>query len=418
MSTTLPLLPLGQGPRVIVYHQTHHGPNNGPPISLLPLITNATGVTHVIIAAIHINSRPEDLTLNDTSPSDEKFNILWGEVAWLQSSGIKVLGMLGGFAKGSFERLCNNTSSDGVVQFENFYLPLRDMIRQRRLDGLDLDIEEPTSLAGTIRLIDRLRADFGPDFLITLAPVATALLPGQPHLSGPEFDYRVLEQLRGEEIAWYNTQLYCGWGDAGTTAWYDAIIRAGWNPEKVVMGLISNPYGYCLIFFFFCPPSFPFSPFLFRMRERLIFPRKTNNNQIMYMCVGERNRSNGPGHIEWSRQEPVLQTLRTRYPTFGGVMCWEFFNALPGGLERPWEWAANMARTLRTPILPTATPALPPTRPPYYGGIPQLPQPPHNFPAESIQTLKELGFSEQQAVAALNSTGGNVEYAAGLLFQD
>ncbi|EMF17682.1 glycoside hydrolase family 18 protein [Sphaerulina musiva SO2202] len=369
MSTTSPLLPLGQGPRVIVYHQTHHGPNNGPPISLLPLITNATGVTHVIIAAIHINSRPEDLTLNDTSPSDEKFNILWGEVAWLQSSGIKVLGMLGGFAKGSFERLCNNTSSDGVVQFEAFYLPLRDMIRQRRLDGLDLDIEEPTSLAGTIRLIDRLRADFGPDFLITLAPVATALLPGQPHLSGPEFDYRVLEQLRGEEIAWYNTQLYCGWGDAGTTAWYDAIIRAGWNPEKVVMGLISNP-------------------------------------------------SNGPGHIEWSRQEPVLQALRTRYPTFGGVMCWEFFNALPGGLERPWEWAANMARTLRTPILPTAAPALPPTRPPYYGGIPQLPQPAHNFPAESIKTLKELGFSEQQAVAALNSTGGNVEYAAGLLFQD
>lgn len=291
---------------MIVYHQTHHGPNNGPPISLLPLITNATGVTHVIIAAIHINSRPEDLTLNDTSPSDEKFNILWGEVAWLQSSGIKVLGMLGGFAKGSFERLCNNTSSDGVVQFETFYLPLRDMIRQRRLDGLDLDIEEPTSLAGTIRLIDRLRADFGPDFLITLAPVATALLPGQPHLSGPEFDYRVLEQLRGEEIAWYNTQLYCGWGDAGTTAWYDAIIRAGWNPEKVVMGLISNPYGYCLIFFFFCPPSFPFFPLSFRMRERLIFPRKTNNNQLhVYVCGREKQiKRTRPHRMVSSRTRP------------------------------------------------------------------------------------------------------------------
>lgn len=306
MSTTSPLLPLGQGPRVIVYHQTHHGPNNGPPISLLPLITNATGVTHVIIAAIHINSRPEDLTLNDSSPSDEKFNILWGEVAWLQSSGIKVLGMLGGFAKGSFERLCNNTSSDGVVQFENFYLPLRDMIRQRRLDGLDLDIEEPTSLAGTIRLIDRLRADFGPEFLITLAPVATALLPGQPHLSGPEFDYRVLEQLRGEEIAWYNTQLYCGWGDAGTTAWYDAIIRAGWNPEKVVMGLISNPYGYCLIFFPFAPLlSLSFSLFV-RMRERLIFPRKTNNNQNhVHVCGrGKQIKRTRPHRMVSSRTRP------------------------------------------------------------------------------------------------------------------
>lgn len=195
------LLPLGQGPRVIVYHQTHHGPDGGPPISLLPLITNNTGVTHVIIAAIHINDKPEDLTLNDTAPSHEKFNTLWGEVAWLQASGIKVLGMLGGFAKGSYERL----DGDDVQRFEAFYLPLRDMIREHRLDGLDLDIEEPTSLPGTCRLIDRLRADFGPQFLITLAPVATALLPNQPHLSGPAFDYRLLEQMRGHEIAWYNT---------------------------------------------------------------------------------------------------------------------------------------------------------------------------------------------------------------------
>ncbi|KAM3419431.1 hypothetical protein BST61_g5357 [Cercospora zeina] len=308
-------LPLGQGPRVIVYHQTHHGPDDGPPVSLLPLITNPTGVTHVIIAAIHINDRPEALTLNDTSPSHEKFNTLWGEVAWLQASGIKVLGMLGGFAKGSYERL----DGDDPQRFESYYVPLRDMIREHRLDGLDLDIEEPTSLPGTCRLIDRLRSDFGPDFLITLAPVATALLPNQPHLSGPAFDYRLLEQMRGHEIAWYNTQFYCGWGDASSTAWYDAIMS----------------HRYCKLF-------------------------------------------------------------------------------AQGGSERPWEWAANMSRTLRTPSLITPPPL--PVRP---FGIPEsLPGPKHNFPAESISTLKDLGFSERQAIAALNSTNGNVEYAAGLLFQD
>lgn len=97
-------------------------------------------------------------------------------------------------------------------------------------------------------------------------------------------------------------------------------------------------------------------------------------------------------------------------------MCWEFFNALPGGLERPWEWAANMARTIRSPIMPGAPPSTMPIRP--YGAPQQLPRPAHNFPAESISTLRDLGFSEQQAVAALNQTNGNVEYAAGLLFAD
>lgn len=86
------LLPLSQGPKVVVYHQTHHGPNGGPPVSLLPLITNNTGVTHVIIAAIHLNDPAGNITLNDDSPDHEKFNTLYGEMAWLQASGVKILG--------------------------------------------------------------------------------------------------------------------------------------------------------------------------------------------------------------------------------------------------------------------------------------------------------------------------------------
>ena len=103
MSPTSTLLPLGQGPKVVVYHQTHH--RDGQPVSILPLITNQTGVTHVIVAAIHLNEGPGNITLNDDPPTAAKFNGLWGEVAWLQASGVKVLGMLGGAAKGSFERL-------------------------------------------------------------------------------------------------------------------------------------------------------------------------------------------------------------------------------------------------------------------------------------------------------------------------
>ena len=88
----------------------------------------------------------------------------------MQDIGVKVLGMLGGAAQGSFQRL---DRSD--VEFEAYYVPLRDMIRRHNLDGLDLDVEEPMSLNGIVRLIDRLRTDFGAEFLITLAPVATAL---------------------------------------------------------------------------------------------------------------------------------------------------------------------------------------------------------------------------------------------------
>jgi DNA damage-inducible protein 1 len=47
---------------------------------------------------------------------------------------------------------------------------------------------------------------------------------------------------------------------------------------------------------------------------------------------------------------------------------------------------------------------------------PQNPSSP--FSAEAIGQLQQLGFSREEAIAALQATGGNVDYAAGLLFQD
>lgn len=320
----------------------------------------------MIIAAIHLNEGPGNITLNDDPPDAGKFDTLWGETAWLQASGVKVLGMLGGAAKGSYARLDGNDTA----KFEAYYAPLRSLILRRRLDGMDLDVEEVMSLPGIIRLIDRLKADFGSAFLVTLAPVATALLPGHPHLSG--FDHQILEATRGGSIAWYNTQFYCGWGDIRTTAWYDAIMSVGWPAHKVVVGLVTNP-------------------------------------------------RNGAGYVEESSIWEVLRVLRAKYVDFGGVMGWEYFNSLPGDESQPWEWAAGMARAVRT--------VLPPPRMLQEGrgverpGVAsavsqQLPAVLNPFPAKDMQTLQDLGFSSQQAVAALNMTGGNVEYAAGLLFQD
>ena len=42
---------------------------------------------------------------------------------------------------------------------------------------------------------------------------------------------------------------------------------------------------------------------------------------------------------------------------------------------------------------------------------------PKTFPQASIDQLQSLGFSREQAIQALSATDGNVEYAAGLLFQ-
>lgn len=46
------------------------------------------------------------------------------------------------------------------------------------------------------------------------------------------------------------------------------------------------------------------------------------------------------------------------------------------------------------------------------------PPPAHNFPREHIDQLKALGASEEKAIQALEATGGNVEYAASLIFND
>ncbi|CAN9152260.1 unnamed protein product [Alternaria alternata] len=394
------------GPRLIVYHQTYHD-SNGNYHSLLPLLTNNTGITHVIIAAIHLNDGPGNITLNDHGPDDKRYDQLWGEVNWLQGSGVKVLGMLGGAAKGSFEKLSGEEEN-----FEAYYSPLGDLIRRYSLSGLDLDVEEETTLSTITRLISRLRTDFGPEFVITLAPVATALIPDPnipahlrpprpmlasgpspnplhptlPHLSG--FSYPELEcSVYGKEISWYNTQFYCGWGDAGRTEWYDAIVAAGWKPEKVVLGVVTNP-------------------------------------------------GNGAGHVNIQKLADNCRRLRQKYGNtgkgFGGVMGWEYFNA--GDCEEDLVhvssleldndtvqagWVKALSRVLRTEEENNTgqKPLQGVTADQIRSMVSNLPTARAAWPDEEIGKLVVLGFSRQEAIAALNATDGNTEMAAGFLFE-
>lgn len=186
--------------RVVIYYQTGLGTNIPDHVPLLPLIQAepTISVTHLLISALHVIDDDSGLHLNDYPPNDPVFDKMWSEAAQLQAAGVKIMCMVGGAAQGSFQRLDGDDAS-----FERYYGPLHDLIGAHNLQGLDLDVEEPFSLNGVIRLIDRLKADFGPDFIISLAPVASAL-SGGGNLSG--FNYFDLEAQRGSSIAFYNAR--------------------------------------------------------------------------------------------------------------------------------------------------------------------------------------------------------------------
>ena len=283
-------------PRLVLYYQTTHD-SLGRPISMLPLITEKQiALTHLIVCSFHINPG-KVLTLNDYPPDYPLFYTLWNETEVMKSAGVKVMGMIGGAAAGSFEV---QTLDGDTAAFEHYYAQLRDAIITYGLEGMDLDVEQPMSLAGIYRLVNRLREDFGPDFITSLAPVATALRGGA-NLSG--FDYRALDSVAGGEIAFYNAQFYNGFGNMGSTSHYDSVINEGWSPRKVLVGQITTPV-------------------------------------------------NGGGYVSNDRLNATIVELRRKYGQIGGIMGWEYFNSAPGGLAQPWQWAQVMTQILRPAAVP------------------------------------------------------------------
>lgn len=276
------------GQRLVVYYQTQYQGDAQEYVSPVPLADN--GATDVLVAAIHLNDAGSEhpVTLNDHAPEDSRYDQMWQDLKTVQDKGTRVLGMVGGAAPGTFQRL--------DTDFDTYYPLLRDTIREHGLDGVDLDVEEEMSLPGVERVIDALRADFGADFLITLAPVATAL-SGGGNLSG--FDYDELYADRGGDIAWFNTQFYCGWGLLDGTGDYDAVIDHGTVPaDKVVAGTITNPAN----------------------------------------C--------GSGYVDMDTLKSTIGELKQKYPDFGGIMGWEYFNSLPGDTAEPWLWAKEVSGAL------------------------------------------------------------------------
>jgi hypothetical protein len=281
--------------RVNFYYQTQY--SNGQYVSLSPIWKNLDPKTHrpdvtdVMVAAFHLGHNSDGspyIHLNDNVPNDPMFDVMWPEVAKLQTYGITSRIMLGGAAQGSYQLLFSDWST--------FYPILRNTLRHYNLDGIDLDVEEQVSLSNIEMLIAQLRHDFGKRFVITLAPVVTDFTKGYG-LSG--FSYPALyASAYGPDVAWYYVQFYSGFGSLGSPSDYEAIVNAGFAPDKIVGGMLDNP-------------------------------------------------SDGSGYVPISQVQQTIRYLAKQYSTFGGVDAWEYFNALPDGPADPDAWAAVMARAMR-----------------------------------------------------------------------
>ncbi|KAJ7782658.1 endo-beta-N-acetylglucosaminidase [Mycena metata] len=212
--------------RVAIYYQTQYDssqPANSPfghYVSPLPLLSV---ITHLFLAAFHIDS-DKSVHLNDNVPEDPMFTQMWQDLGQMQESGIKVIGMLGGAAPGTYSLL-------SATNFDTYYPILANYISEFNLDGMDLDVEQSTPISVIETLITRLKSDFGESFIITLAPVASAMIEGS-NLSG--FDYVTLDAQMGSQISWYNAQFYSGFGTLFPDTQYIGIINAGWDPNRLV----------------------------------------------------------------------------------------------------------------------------------------------------------------------------------------
>jgi hypothetical protein len=278
-------------PRLAIYHQTTHD-QQGNPVSVLPLLKEYNiALTHLYICSIHINHNGVP-HLNDFPPAHPMFGVLWKEAELLRDAGVTVMGMVGGAAPGSFNR---STLDGDTASFEHYYAQLADVIVDFGLQGLDIDVEQPMSQAGIARLVRRLAADFGPGFVITLAPVASAMWEGQ-NLSG--FSYGRLEREVGPLVHFYNLQFYNGFGSMRDAADFARVVARGFAADRLVAGQLTNP-------------------------------------------------DNGYGAVAFDVLADTVAELGRRFGQIGGLVGWEYFNSSPGGPPRPWEWAGIMTSILR-----------------------------------------------------------------------
>lgn len=104
-----------------------------------------------------------------------------------------------------------------------------------------------------------------------------------------------------------------------------------------------------------------------------------------------------------------MEEERAEEPTVAGPGG-TTIGGISGAVSGPSGSQAAAPPASNTPATPSAPSAAPASRAAAAAAQP-------SFPQESIDTLVGLGFTREQSVNALAACGGNVEYAAGLLYE-
>jgi hypothetical protein len=219
--------------------------------------------------------------LNDNPPDDIIFDTMWSELEQVNKNGTTIILMIGG-AGGAF--------TDLFSDFDTYYNLLKTTIQNHPIiTGVDLDVEEETDINNIKMLINKIDRDFGADFIISMAPVAFALINDEHGLGG--FTYKDLyNSPEGQRINYFNGQFY---GCFNTDS-YSAAISNGYPPDKVNLGMISSDFS------------------------------QDNFGDAL----------------------ATVKSLKIKYPDFGGVYVWEYVDAPPGDTNHPESWAINMHSVL------------------------------------------------------------------------
>ena len=362
-------------PRVVIYHQSLHA-ENGILTSLRPLVRARTGVTAVILGTFHLRKKLKGIDtevgkievnssaviyLNDFVIDDPSIDEIWVDIEYLHRKGVKVIGRL---------RICGDdempaTESNWLggsddTAFEQSYKTLHNLVVSKSLDGFEFDLESDmpqifantgedlVSLNGLTQLIDKLRADFRPNFTIAVTASAEALLSTDGNKKRSSIDYRTLERQNGHLIDWYNVRIF-----STNRRSYDQNneihfprtfkglrVEEGTDekPDDPVSRLVSELNSYiCLL-----------QDNVYRADKLLITLLTTPN------AVSEAPRDHGV-YIKSDVLSSLLELIRWSYGplNFGGVAGWEYLparglrTAEPAGrFELPWAWVRETRKIL------------------------------------------------------------------------
>ena len=205
--------------KIIYYYQTFS--------SLTPLIEEELNNVYVYVSSLHFGKdiRGSYLNLNNTSP-DSQVDVL-EDLEKASIAGITILVMLGG-AGGAYGALFSD--------FNYYYVLLYNFLKKYPfIQGIDLDVEEVTSIEDIEKLVNQLDKDFGTDFIITMAPIESAMSSDSPGLGS--FSYKELYHSSvGNRINWFNVQCY----NLFTEDVYSSIIENGYPVEKITFGMLGD----------------------------------------------------------------------------------------------------------------------------------------------------------------------------------